>query len=104
MNVAKDDSIVELLAQLDIQRRGWTICDYWEADLCAIGISSHSCPHRLVYISTFGKPSGRFDYECEHFHTDAKGDPDYDTIDEGCDVDLLALVEVMERHLGTHEE
>jgi hypothetical protein len=65
VNISKDDSIVTLLERLDLQRRGWTIRDHWDADLCAIGVSSKPYPHRLVYVSTYGKAIGKFDYECE---------------------------------------
>ena len=36
----KDRSICELVARLDLPRRGWQIAEHWEADLLAVGIAS----------------------------------------------------------------
>jgi hypothetical protein len=101
MMIAKDDPIVALLAQLDRQQRGWAIRDHWEVDLCAIGISSQSSPRKLVYVSTFGKPTGKYDYECEKLRLGVENEADYDTVSEGCDVAFPELVDVMHRHLDS---
>ena len=63
----KDQSIMDLLAALALPELGWTVVapDPWEADLVAIGIGRIDQPRRLVYVSTFKRAPGRFDYECE---------------------------------------
>jgi len=100
MMISKDDSIVTLLDQLNIQERGWTICDHWEADLCAIGISPQSSPRKLVYVSTFGKSAGKYDYECEKLRLSFDDEIDYDTVSEGCDVTFSELVDVMQHYFA----
>ncbi|WP_339787163.1 MAG: hypothetical protein ACMVP2_05485 [Imperialibacter sp.] len=57
----KDRSIIQLIDHLE-KRFGlgeFTINDFWEADLCAIGISD---PQKevLIYISTYGKREGQY--------------------------------------------
>jgi hypothetical protein len=62
----KDQSIHKLLERLSLELTdGFEVADFWEADLCAIGIMGGSSNNRLVYISTFNQPSGRYSYECE---------------------------------------
>jgi hypothetical protein len=64
MTAQKKSSIRNLLAHTHEQGRRWVIVDHWEADQSAIGIASHDrgC---LVYISSYGKLAGEYDYECE---------------------------------------
>ncbi|OJJ14555.1 hypothetical protein BKI52_42545 [marine bacterium AO1-C] len=46
----KHRSIINLIAKLEkMLNDHFEICDYWEADLCAIGIKTNN---KLVYIST----------------------------------------------------
>jgi len=101
MTLNKHESICHLVHELNLRSRGWTILDYWEADLCAIGIASLSSNRRLAYVSTFGKPEGRFDYQCELLPEGVECDTDYDIVDEGVDVGFVDLLKAMERHLGT---
>jgi hypothetical protein len=97
MKSSQDPAIVGLLAVLSLDSRGWTVTDNWEADLCAIGIAKKGQPRRLVYVSTFGKKPGRYDYECEDPVSEALDD--YVTVDRGKDVDFRTLMEALERHL-----
>ena len=99
MILNKDKSILQLLDLLGLEERGWAVNDHWEADLCAIGITSTSSKGRLVYVSTFDKPEGKFDYECEALRCEAEGDTEYEIVDEGVDVGFHDLVEAVERHL-----
>jgi hypothetical protein len=94
----KDPSIHELLRALSLEERGWVVLDDWDADLCAVGIAHRSQPRRLVYVSTWKKPLGRYYYGCEA----PKGpEPtDYEVTDEADDVDLAALVRAMVGHLS----
>ncbi|WP_143195358.1 hypothetical protein [Archangium sp. Cb G35] len=93
----KDESIVELLARLSMDERGWVIEDHWNADLMAVGIAHPSDRRRLVYVSTFGKENGRYDYACE---VPTGPEPaDFATSDSGEDVEYRALLAAIERHL-----
>ncbi len=65
MTLIKDKSIKDLLHKLDLCKHGWTTIDYWEADLCAIGIVNPNKPRHIVYISTFDEEAGSYYYECE---------------------------------------
>ncbi|VAW74783.1 hypothetical protein MNBD_GAMMA12-3403 [hydrothermal vent metagenome] len=57
------------------------IIDYWEGDLCAIGIRRKGIDGKLLYISTFGKVDSQYDFECEeHCGSD---NTDYDVVDKG---------------------
>ena len=98
MMINKDQSIIDLLARLKIEERGWFIRDDWEADLCAIGISSHTQPSRLVYVSTFDKLVDDYDYEFEQLRS-GSGD-DYDCVSEQQDVGFEALACKMEVFLS----
>ena len=98
MIVRKDSTIRELLALLGLASRGWQIVDHWEADLQAIGVATQRDPRRLVYVSTFSRAPGRFDYQCE---TAAGSDDDsYTTTATGHDVDYETLLCAMEAHLS----
>ena len=48
----KDETIIQLIKKLDviIKYNSIEIVDYWDADLCAIGLKKEN---RLVYISTY---------------------------------------------------
>lgn len=93
----KDSSICELVARLDLPRRGWQIVDHWEADLQAVGIASGAEVRRLVYVSSFSRAAGRFSYQCE-----VPAGPvacDYQVVARGEDVSVDELICVVERHL-----
>lgn len=94
----KDSAIVTLLSALDLDKRGWTVVDYWEADATAIGIARAAAPRRLVYVSTFNKDKGRYDYECEV--PSGSDETEYDSTDHGSSVAYTDLVRVLEKHLG----
>ncbi|MCO6458610.1 MAG: hypothetical protein J5I93_25160 [Pirellulaceae bacterium] len=89
---------MDLISRIGLDQRGWMIRDHWEADLCAIGISSRSCPSRLVYVSTFDRQIGHYDYECEQSTSD-DGD-DYVVVDGASNVEYSELLDAMERHLA----
>ena len=63
----KDKSINSLLNKLNLKKRGWIIVDHWDGDQCSIGITNSHKANFLVYISTFGKNEGTYDYECEMY-------------------------------------
>ncbi|MFY0530539.1 hypothetical protein ACN28I_47690 [Archangium gephyra] len=96
--IQKDKRILALLARLPMNERGWVIVDHWDADLMAVGIAHPSDVRRLVYVSTFKKENGRYDYECE-VPTGA-GPDHFTTSDRGEDVEEGALLAALERHLA----
>ena len=98
MSMEKDRSILDLLSGLSLDRSGWIVVDHWEADLCAIGPTRPSAPGRIVYVSTYNKPDGRYDYECEEAAGPAP--ENHATGDAGQNVDLPTLIAVLQRHLG----
>jgi hypothetical protein len=98
MSLAKDQSILDVLARLALPSRDWTTVDNWDADLCAIGIASKQHPRRLVYISTYGRERGRYDYQCEE--PTGREPEDYATVNRGENVEFSTLVEVIEKHLA----
>jgi hypothetical protein len=61
----KDASILDLVARLDLPRRGWIVVDHWDADCMAIGIATPADLRRLVYVSTYDEKPNRYYYECE---------------------------------------
>lgn len=103
----KDNSIVNLIASIDMQQYGWTIRDYWDSDLCAIGVASLHNINKLVYICTFDKPDGFYDYDCDELSSDTLDELSSDTLDEynyftvkeGRDVNFHELIEAMQQHL-----
>ena len=97
MNLRKDQALLEMLSRANLQARGWETVDYWDADLCAIGIRSQQCPGRLVYVSTFNKSPGLFDYECEG--PGREGNP-YTTVKSGKDASLDELLKAIGEHLA----
>lgn len=96
MTLVKDESILALLDRLQLTSRRWAVVDHWEADLFAVGIAHHDDPRRLVYVSTWNKPVGRYYFDCE---TPTSDDPlDYES-HEVEDADFETLVAAMEAHL-----
>jgi hypothetical protein len=98
MTIDKDPSIIDLLERLRLDERGWFMRDYWEADLCAVGISSRKQPSRLVYVSTFNKLANEYDYELEQLSTSTTGD--YDCVSDEQSVGFEDLVCRMEAFLN----
>ncbi len=97
----KDQTIEDLVAVLPMSGNAGVVVDHWDADLCAIGIARADRPGRLVYVSTFGRDRGRYDYQCEL--PGGSGDDDYLTTAAGDDVDFEFLLEVIKKHLGSNE-
>lgn len=66
-SLQKDESIKELLNRL-FQRFGesnFYLTDYWDADLCAIGIKNSKDSEFLVYISTWQVEKDHYFVEVE---------------------------------------
>lgn len=94
----KDKSIRNLVEELKLDQNGWIIVDHWEGDLCAIGIARPQTPRRLVWISTFNKMPGYYDYECEI--PAGLEDYEYLSVKEGRDVSFEELLDVLKAHLN----
>ncbi|MCB9601487.1 MAG: hypothetical protein H6721_13535 [Sandaracinus sp.] len=98
MTHQKDETIRALLARLELGRRGWHVVDHWDADLQAIGIATERDRRHLVYVSTFSRAPGRFDYECKT--PSGPDETDRVATAAGEDVDYETLVKALEAHLG----
>jgi len=92
-------AIEQLLAHLELARRGWVVQDHWEGDQAAIGIAAGADRSRLVYVSVYGKEHGKYDFECE-FAPTAEGEA-YRTGSRGEDVEMDELLRVLAAHLGS---
>jgi hypothetical protein len=96
MTLIKDESILALLDRLQLTAKGWVVVDHWEGDLCAVGIAHRDHPRRLVYVSTWNKPAGRYYFERETPTGDEPTDYQSHEIE---DADFGTLVSAMEAHL-----
>ena len=94
----KEAAIQALIKTLPLNECGWIPVDHWEADLCAIGIARSDRSRQLVYVSTYGKLPGRYDYQCEM--PAGPHDDDYVTTASGEDVDTETLLAVIKDHLA----
>jgi hypothetical protein len=95
----KDSSIVELLAWLGAQLPGqFVVTDYWQPDLLATGISSIERTV-LVYISTFGRPEGRYYLELETLQASQPDSPG-EVIARHNSVTRDELLSIVTKHLG----
>ena len=95
--MTKDPSIKEMIMRLDLNANGWCAVDYWESDLCAIGIARSDDYSRLVYISTYNRGSDMYDYECEA--QSEEDENDYSVVESGLNVDFDTLQQVIKRYL-----
>lgn len=97
----KDESITRLIEWIIsvFGSHSMEIIDYWEGDLCAIGIRRKGMDSKLLYISTFGKMDSQYDFECEEFH--GSNNTDYVVVDKGEDVTKDVLKNKIEELLFT---
>jgi hypothetical protein len=97
----KDPSIVELLERLSAElTEGFEIVDYWDADLCAIGIQISSSPSCLIYISTFNQLPDQYYYECEVAESkESLERGSYQVAGKGQVENFKALVQLLKNHL-----
>ena len=91
----KDTTVLELLDRLKsvLDFDLIEIVDYWEADLCAIGLKTGN---KLVYINTFN-PNGTYDYDLELL--DPHNKESYKVINEGQGVSEALLTSVIKEYL-----
>ena len=96
--LTKDASIWRLLGELAdrLDAHGFQVVDHWDADLFSIGIARVDAPERLVYVSTYRQPAGRYAYECE----EPDGEQEYEVTGRADGVILDHLVEIIRAHLS----
>ena len=99
--VAKDPSITQVVDRLRARFGASTFetVDYWDGDLCAIGVVSPHAPGRLVYICTHGKPPERFYVSLELPPAPGSELPYADGGDHD-ELDFDGLAAVMSEHLS----
>ncbi len=100
--MTKDPSIVHFLKRLNLEERGWTTVDHWDSDLMAIGVTRAEEPRRLVYVSTFDKPDGRFYFECES--PVGEDDAEFEVGESSEDASFDEVLSAIERHLKLQNE
>jgi hypothetical protein len=91
--IEKDKSIMDFIERLKltVDFSLLEIVDYWDADLCAIGIKRNN---KLIYISTYNFTDNkiiRYDYDLELI--DAKVPTNYKVIKEGIGVSEPILID-----------
>lgn len=95
----EDPRLLALLHELEasMPAGSYQIVDHWDADACAVGVSSQNEPRRLVYISTYDQEDGAYAFECEApLEDDAD---DYQVVDEGNGLKLDTLLMKISSHL-----
>lgn len=100
MTTEKDKSIQDLLRLIDPGKHNWIVVDYWDGDLCAIGIAHKDQPRRLIYISTFNQAPGYYYYECEEPAGPMLSDYTATKSAEG--IDFHELMRIINWHFSTH--
>lgn len=96
----KDITILKFIErlQLIINISLLEVVDYWEADLCAIGLIKGN---KLVYISTFNNVENAelmYDFDLEIIHENDKGK--FDVVGVGRSVSEVKLVCKIKLFLG----
>ncbi len=100
MDDSKDQTIRSAVEQLRARfgSNAFDVRDHWTDDPCAIGLSARKEPGRLIYISTFGRPPGRFNVAFELPPADGSEHP-YTPAGEQTDVDMERLASLVATHL-----
>ena len=94
--IDKDLSIVDLIETVKMEDHSerLTTIDFWDADRCAIGFANKDVGHKLVYVSSYKKLEGYYDYECEA--TNPHVSDDYEVIERGSNLrkeDLIMKIQ-----------
>lgn len=97
----KHRSIVELIRALRLRDRGWVQTHEWDGDTCAAAFARDGDLRRVVYVSVWNLPPGRYYYESET--PNGPGATDYEVVDRAEDVDFETLAAAMERHLAARK-
>jgi len=96
LGVEKDKSVTDFLGRLELAADLTMVqfVDYWDADLCAIGVKREN---RLVYISTFNLEY-KYYYELELL--DENEVDKYTVLQRGDDVAENVLISVVKEFLN----
>ncbi len=90
-----------MLERLSVElKNGFEVVDFWDGDLCAVGILRRNTNIRLVYISTFNLSPDQYYYECEvadSVKSFEKGD--YKVVAKGQVDEFSALIEGVKSHV-----
>jgi hypothetical protein len=70
VTTTSSDKVPEIVGLIDVVTHGSLgdrvkVVDHWRADRHAIGFRSVGRPRRLLYVSTWRQPAGRFHWELE---------------------------------------
>lgn len=100
MTLQKDQSVTHAL---DLLRAKFgdalVVEDHWDADLMAIGLTSHGNPGLLVYFCTFNREPGRYYVDLE-FPAPPGSDRRSVQGEAFEDVDFDTLAAIVSRHLN----
>lgn len=93
----KDDKIRWTIRHLGdmFGDRNFKIKDYWDGDLCAIGLTDNEEKH-LVYISTYNEKG----YYVSLENLRAMDDNQYESVGDFENLDLNGLEKIFAKHLG----
>ncbi len=99
--VPKDKNIKQVLAKLYklFGEANFCLTDFWDADLCAIGIKNLTDKQYLIYISTYRKPTDCYFVEVEK----TKGEIDvanYDVIGNFDEINFDELSKIITKYLN----
>jgi hypothetical protein len=99
-NLQKDKSLKKVLTKL-FQRFGeidFDLQDYWEADLCAIGIKNLADKKHLIYISTFKMPKDLYFVQVEKANSETDS-TNYDVVGHFNEIGFERLSELVTKYL-----
>jgi hypothetical protein len=96
----KDPTITRFLDRLGaaLGEGGFQIIDHREGSPFATGVAAPAEPRRLVYVSSYRMPEGRYYYDCE-VPLGAEED-DFEVVETGVDVSYEEVEAAIRRHLG----
>jgi hypothetical protein len=86
-----------VLRELGSALPGLEIRDYWDADLCAVGVVAASAPSLLVYVSIHGKRPGHVYYAIEQGVNQEGGM----VVEEAESVPVSQLISAVQSRLAT---
>ncbi len=96
----KDESIKKVLNDLfeRFDEENLKVTDFWDADLCAVGIKNKRDSDFLIYISTYNKPPNTYYAEIEK--ANSKTDlTDYSVIGRFENINIEKLSEIVDKYL-----
>lgn len=102
MNLAvpKDKTIRKVLAKLCriFGETNFYLVDYWDADLCAIGVKNLTDKKHLIYISTNNKPTDYYFVEVEKINSETDLE-NYDVIGDFDEITFEELSKLITKYL-----